>query len=39
MTKQLAVGVAVLGALGLLTMRGTKTAVAAPQAPTRELAP
>jgi DNA-binding beta-propeller fold protein YncE len=39
MKKLLAVGVMALGTFGLLTMRGAKTAVAAPQAPTREIAP
>ncbi len=39
MKKLLAVGVVALGTLGLLLMRSTKTAVAAPQAPSRELAP
>src|SRR5438034_10003498 len=39
MKKLLAVGAVALGAPGLLMMRGTRTAVAAPQAPTRELAP
>src|ERR1700719_1132954 len=39
MKKWLAVGVLAFGTFGLLTMRGTKTAVAAAQVPTRELAP
>src|ERR1700730_2730429 len=39
MKKWLAVGVLAFGTFGLLTMRGTKTAVAAAQGPTRELAP
>jgi DNA-binding beta-propeller fold protein YncE len=39
MKKLLAVGAVALSTFGLLTMRGTKTAVAASQAPTRELAP
>ena len=40
MKKLLAVGVVVATvAFGLLTMRSTKTAVGAPQAPSRELAP
>ncbi len=39
MKKWLAVGVVALGTLGLLMMRSTKSAVAAPQAPSRELAP
>ena len=39
MKKLLAVGVVAMVAFGLLTMRSTKTAVAAPQAPSRELAP
>src|SRR5258708_1142919 len=39
MKKWLAVGLVGLGALGLLMMRNTKTAIAAPQAATRELAP
>jgi hypothetical protein len=39
MKKLLAVGVVTLGTFGLLMMRSTKTAVAAPQAPTRELSP
>src|SRR5258707_13902723 len=39
MKKWLAVGVVGLGALGLLMMRNTKTAIAAAQAPARELAP
>src|SRR5438445_8784398 len=39
MRKLLAVGVVTLGTFGLMAMRGTKTAVAAPQAATRELAP
>src|SRR6202166_2713465 len=39
MKKLLAVGVVALGTFGLLMMRSTKTAVAAPQTPTRELAP
>jgi len=39
MKKWLAVGVVGLGALGLLMMRNTKTAIAAPQAQARELAP
>jgi len=39
MKKWLAVGVVGLGALGLLMMRNTKTAMAAPQAQARELAP
>jgi len=39
MKKFLAVGVMALGMFGLLTMRNTKIAVAAPQAPSRELAP
>src|SRR5712692_2735102 len=39
MKKWLAVGVMALGTSGLLMMRGTKSAVAAPQAPSRELAP
>ena len=38
MTTLLAVGVAAMGALGLLAMRDTKTAVTVPQA-TRDLAP
>src|SRR6266446_1334376 len=39
MKKWLAVGVMALGTSGLLMMRGTKSAVAAPQVPSRELAP
>src|SRR5437879_1974387 len=39
MKKWLAVGVMALGTLGLLMMRSTKSAVAAPQAASRELAP
>ncbi len=39
MKKFLAVGVVALGTFGLLMMRNTKSAVAAPQAPSRELAP
>ena len=39
MKKLIAVAVVALGTFGLLTMRSPKTAVAAPQAPTRELAP
>src|SRR5437879_12721899 len=39
MKKLLAVGVVALGTFGLLSMRSTKTAVAAPQALPRELAP
>src|SRR5258708_10306762 len=39
MKKWLAVGGVGLGALGLLMMRNTKTAIAAAQAPARELAP
>src|SRR5882762_439703 len=39
MKRLLSVGVVVLGTFGLLSMRSTKTAVAAPQAPPRELAP
>src|SRR5437879_9091036 len=39
MKKFLAVGVVALGTLGLLMMRNTKSAVAASQAPSRELAP
>ncbi len=39
MKKLLAVGLVAFGTLGLLTMRNTKSAVAAPQAPPRELAP
>src|SRR5712664_3957477 len=39
MRKLLAVGVVALGTFGFLIMRGAKTTVAAPQAPTRELAP
>src|SRR5260370_14459884 len=39
MKKWLVVGVVALGTLGLLMMRNTKNAVAAPQAPSRELAP
>jgi len=39
MKKLLAVGVVALGTFGLLSMQSTKTAVAAPQAPPRELAP
>src|ERR1700674_5020198 len=39
MKKFLAVGVMALGMFGLLTMRNTKSAIAAPQAPSRELAP
>src|SRR5882724_1199982 len=39
MRKLLAVGVVVLGTFGLLATQGTKNAAAAPQAPTRELAP
>jgi DNA-binding beta-propeller fold protein YncE len=39
MKKLLAVGVLALGTSGLLVMRGAKSAVAAPQATTRELAP
>src|SRR5258705_9799438 len=39
MRKLLAVGVVALGTFGLLAIRGTKNAVAAPQAATRELAP
>jgi DNA-binding beta-propeller fold protein YncE len=39
MKKLLAVGVAALSTVGFLIMRGAKTAVAALQAPTRELAP
>src|SRR5229473_1436979 len=39
MKKLIAVAVVALGTFGLLTMRSPKTAVAAPQAPSRELAP
>ena len=39
MKKLLAVGLMALGILSLLVMRGTKSAVAAAQAPNRELAP
>jgi DNA-binding beta-propeller fold protein YncE len=39
MGKLLAVGVVALATLALLAMRSTKTAVAAPQAPSRELPP
>src|SRR5712692_10299568 len=39
MKKWLAVGVVALGTLGLLMMRSTKSAVAAPQVASRELAP
>jgi hypothetical protein len=39
MKKLLAVGVVALSTVGFLIMRGAKTAVAALQAPTRELAP
>src|SRR6266481_3193874 len=39
MKKWVAVGVMALGTSGLLMMRGTKSAVAAPQVPSRELAP
>src|SRR5437879_1064975 len=39
MKKWLAVGVVALGTLGLLMMRSTKSAVAAPQVVSRELAP
>src|SRR5260370_33544191 len=39
MKKWLVVGVVALGTLGLLRMRNTKNAGAAPQAPSRELAP
>src|SRR5216684_1520745 len=39
MKKWLAVGVMALGTSGLLMMQGTKSAVAAPQVPSRELAP
>src|SRR4030081_3610709 len=39
MKKLLAVGVVALSTLGLLTMRNTESAIAAPQAPSRELAP
>ena len=39
MKKLLAVGVVALGTFGLLSMRSTKSAIAAPQAPNRELAP
>src|SRR5260370_21965475 len=39
MKKWLVVGVVALGTLGLLMMRNTKNAVAAHQAPSRELAP
>ncbi len=39
MKKLLAVGVVALGTFGSLTMRRTNTVVAAPQAPSRELAP
>src|SRR6266478_4168292 len=39
MKKWLAVGVMALGTSGLLMMRSTKSAVAAPQVPSRELAP
>ncbi len=39
MKKLLAAGLLVLGILGLLMTRNTKSAVAAPQAPNRELAP
>src|SRR5258708_9724236 len=37
--KFVAVGVVALGTFGLLMMRNTKSAVAAPQTPSRELAP
>ena len=39
MKNLLAVGMVALGTLGLLMMRSTKSAVAAPHAPSRELAP
>src|SRR5712675_303056 len=39
MKKLLAVGALALGTFGLIAMRGTKTAVAAPQGTARELAP
>src|SRR5467141_3398193 len=39
MKRWLAVGVVALGTLGLLMMRSTKSAVAAPQVASRELAP
>ncbi len=39
MRKLLTVGVVALGTFGLLAIRGTKTATAAPQATARELAP
>jgi len=39
MKKLLAVGLLALGSLGLLMMRNTRSAVAAPQAQNRELAP
>src|SRR5437588_11508598 len=39
MKRLLAVGVVALGTFGLLMMRSTKSAVAAPQAPSHELAP
>jgi DNA-binding beta-propeller fold protein YncE len=35
----LSIGVVALSIFGLLTMRGTRAAIAAPQAPSRELAP
>src|ERR1700757_3664560 len=39
MKKLMVIAVVALGAFGLLITRSPKTAVAAPQAPTRELAP
>jgi DNA-binding beta-propeller fold protein YncE len=39
MKKLVAISVVAFGTFGSLAMRGAKTAVAAPQAPTRELAP
>jgi DNA-binding beta-propeller fold protein YncE len=39
MKKLVAVGVVAFGTFGLLMVRNTKTALAAPQAPSRELAP
>jgi DNA-binding beta-propeller fold protein YncE len=39
MKKFLVVGALALGTFGLLTMRGIQSAIAAPQAPSRELAP